>query len=129
MVRERKIRDWKIGSMEDWEVGRLGDWEIGSMGALCVSSENCALIDFDDDVFLFDGDGEGVGDIRTFFAFRTGCLNVFAAFDLDFVFPDAALGRTPPRLPGFDVEFPTVPRASEHLAFAGVVIGAWGRGF
>ena len=105
----------------------MEDWKIEGMGALCVGFENCVLIDFDDDVFLFDGDWEGVGDVWTFFAFGTGCLDVFAAFDLDFIFSDAALGRTPPRLPSFDVEFPTVPRASEHLAFAGVVIGAWGR--
>ena len=87
------------------------------------------LINFDDDVLLFDGDGEGVGDVGSLFAIGTGCVDGFAAFDVDFVFSDAALGRTPPRLPGFDVEFPIVPRASENFAFAGVVIGAGGRRF
>ncbi len=83
------------------------------------------LINFDDDVLLFDGDWEGVSDVGSFFAFGVGCVDVFAAFDLDFVFSDTALCRVPPRLSGFDVEFPAVPGASEDLAFAGVVIGAW----
>ena len=86
-----------------------------------------ALINFDDNVLLFDGDREGIRDVWTFFAFRIRRVNILTALDLDFVFPDAALGRTPPRLSSFDVEFPTVPRASENLTFAGVVIGAWDR--
>ena len=83
------------------------------------------LINFDDDVLLFYGDWEGVSDVGSLFAFGVGCVDVLAAFDLDFVFSDAALCRVPPRLSGFDVEFPAVPGASEDLAFAGVVIGAW----
>ena len=87
--------------------------------------ERDVLIDLDDDVLLFDGDGEGVGDVGSFFAFVIGCVNVLAAFDVDFVSSDTTLGRTPPRLSGFDVEFPAVPGPPEALAFAGVVIGAW----
>ena len=95
---------------------------------LCVSPENYALIDFDDDVLLFNGDGEGVSDVGTLFAFGIGCVDIFTALDLDFVSSDTALGGVPPGLSGLDVEFPTVPGASEDLAFAGVVIGARGRG-
>ena len=87
------------------------------------------LVDFDDDVLLFNGDGEGVGDVGAFLTLGSGCLDVFTALDVDFVSSDAALRRTPPRLSCFDVEFPTVPRASEDLAFTGVVIVPRTRGF
>ena len=126
------LEDWKVGRLEGWGIGRLGGWEVGGLedwkhGALCVGFENYALIYFDDDVLLFYGDWEGVCDVGAFFALGVGCFDVLAALDLDFVFSDAALGGAPPRLSGFDVEFPTVPGASEDLAFAGVVVGTGGR--
>ena len=82
------------------------------------------LIDFDDNVFLFNGDGKGIGDIGTLLAPRIGGFDVLTALDLDFVLSDAPLGGTPPRLSGFDVEFPTVPWASENFTLAGIVITA-----
>ena len=82
------------------------------------------LIDFDDNVLLFDGDGEGISDIGTFLAPRIGRFDVLTALNLDFVPSDASLGGTPPRLSGFDVEFPTVPWASEHFTLSGIVITA-----
>ena len=88
-----------------------------------------ALIDINDDVFLFDSDWEGIGDVGTFLAFRIGCLDFLTALDMDFVFSNASLCRTPPRLSCFYVEFPTVPWASENLAVTGVVIVAGCGGF
>ena len=87
-----------------------------------------SLVDFDDDVLLLNGDGEGVGDVGAFLGFGTGCLEVCTALDVDFVFSDAPLRWTPPRLPCFDVEFPTVPGAAENLTFTGIVIIAGTRG-
>ena len=82
------------------------------------------LIDFDDNVLLIDGDGEGISDIGTFLASRIGRFDVLTALDLDFVLSDTPLGGTPPRLSCFDVEFPTVPWASENFTLAGIVITA-----
>ena len=91
---------------------------------LAPTKELNALVDFDDNVLLFNGDGKGISDIGPLLAPRVRRFDVPTALDLDFVLSDAPLGGTPPGLSCFDVEFPTVPWASENLTLTGVVIGA-----
>src|SRR5579863_3568719 len=80
------------------------------------------LLDVDDDVILFDGDGVGLRDIR---ALEQG----IAAFDRHGEFPEADIVAIAPGLSRADIVLPAMPGAADHRAVRDDVVLAGLIGF
>src|ERR1051326_4203421 len=79
------------------------------------------VLNFDDDVFLFERHRKRLGDVGAFHQLLTG-------LDGDLELPRPGRLRIAPRLPGADVELPAVPRAAQEfpVAIEAIVAGPVG---